>query len=120
MNRPPFGLHLPCEIVRVLDGDTVEVVLPGSTRGLRVRLLDCWCAERYTDEGKIATDRMKHFVEMTSGATSLFIPAPESTVHILGEILTFGRILAHIFVGPTDTLSELMVDSNHALKEKPK
>ena len=43
--RPPYGLCLPCRLVRVRDGDTVEVSLPGSDRVYALRLIDCWAPE---------------------------------------------------------------------------
>lgn len=117
MQLPPYGLCLPCRVRRVIDGDTVEVSLPGSDRIWPIRLLDCWAPERNTVEGQAAKAFAQRVVDEAEGELSLYVPAPEDGFRLL-EILTMGRLLGHIYVGTEDTLSEIMVRSGHATKEK--
>jgi endonuclease YncB( thermonuclease family) len=62
---PGFVWRVPARVARVIDGDTI--VLHQLDLGFwhshaalenqeeHIRLLDLWCAERYTDAGKAAT-----------------------------------------------------------------
>jgi len=108
MIRPPVGICLPCTVTRVIDGDTVEVTLPGSQRPLAIRLLDCWAPERKTPRGVIEEAEETH----------LFVPAPEDCRHLLADLFSFGRLLGHIFIGASETLSERMVKTGHAKRTK--
>lgn len=119
MTLPPYGLCSPCRVRRVIDGDTVEVSLPESDRVWPIRLLDCWAPERNTVEGQAAKLFAQRVVDEAEGELSLFVPAPESGLRLM-QVLTMGRVLGHIYVGTEDTLSEIMVRSGHATREKPK
>lgn len=117
MNLPPHGICLPCTVTRVIDGDTVEVTLPGSSRPLPVRLLDCWAPERRTPRGDLAKSYAINVLEEAT-ETHLFVPAPDDTRHLLADLLSFGRLLGHVFISPDETLSERMVRTGHATREK--
>lgn len=118
MTLPPYGLCLPVKCRRIVDGDTVVVAFAGSDREWSVRLLDCWAPERNTVEGQAAKLFAQRVIDEAADELSLFIPAPPDAKHPL-DLFTFGRILAQIFVGTEDTLSEIMVRSGHATKDKP-
>ena len=117
MIRPPVGICLPCTVTRVIDGDTVEVTLPGSQRPLAIRLLDCWAPERKTPRGDLAKVYAEDVIEEAE-ETHLFVPAPEDCRHLLADLFSFGRLLGHIFIGASETLSERMVRTGHAKREK--
>lgn len=117
MTLPPYGICLPVKCRRVTDGDTIVVAFPGSEREWSIRLLDCWAPERNTLEGQEAKAFAQCVVDEAADELSLFIPAPASSLHPL-DILTMGRLLGHIFVGTERTLSQIMVDTGHATREK--
>lgn len=113
MNCPPHGICLPTRNIRVIDGDTVECDFLGGR--VKVRFMDCWCAED-RDEGGPG-DQAKNFLEtLIEDRTDLSLYVPiESAVH---RMLTFSRLLGYLFAGQR-SVSEIMVSSGHAMKEKP-
>ena len=118
MQRPPVGLCLPCRIVKVRDGDTIEVSLLGSQYAWAVRLMDCWCAERNTAAGKAA----KAFAEEVVAGLKhvhVWIPSRKHTLNLL-RFVSFDRFIGHVFISDIARLSERMVCAGHATKEKPK
>src|SRR5690606_8515746 len=117
MKLPDYGICLPVKVVRVIDGDTVEVKLPRSTYQWKLRLIDCWAPELNTAAGKQAKAAAQEFVK---GATcSVYIPAPRHFPNLLKN-LTFDRIPAHLFIAPDLTLNAAMVLAGYATKTKPK
>lgn len=118
MRRPPPGLCLPVTIAEVRDGDTVVVQLPRSPYKWPVRLLECWAPELNTPEGKKAKAFAQE-VLFDIDQLYLWIPAPQE-VEVLLKNLTFDRLLGHLFLDSETTLSEMMVRTGHATKDKPK
>lgn len=117
---PPFGLHLPVDASRtkVIDGDTVVVSLTDSPREWKLRLIDTWCAELPTEEGKRAKKGAEEFVAAAT-EQSVFIPAPKHVKNLLSN-LTFDRIPAYLFIAPDLTLNAAMVIAGYATEKKPK
>jgi len=121
MRRPPYGLCFPCEVLRVIDGDTVVVARRLASGQLsphrwRIRLLGCWAPERNTPEGREAkaeAERLLAKVEFPS----VFIPGPLDAEDILSGT-TLGRLLGHVFIDARTTLSEAMVARGMATREK--
>ncbi len=127
MQEPPKGITTDCKVVRVVDGDTVDIEI---TRTLRIRLLDCWAPEtRSSDPNEKAKgyDSKKYLHNLLnekfyndlaarkSKQVTLFIPADEK-----GEIkdnFTFSRVLGRLFVDGQD-VSELMVKAGKATEKK--
>jgi endonuclease YncB( thermonuclease family) len=127
MKEPPKGITTDVKVVRVIDGDTVDVAI---TRTIRVRLLDCWAPETRTKDPKEKVkgyESKKYLHDMLTQVfyndlaarkkkqVTLFIPADEQ-----GEIkdnFTFSRVLGRLFVGGED-VSELMVKDGKATKTK--
>lgn len=114
-NTPDLGSRFPVKITSVYDGDTVVVEW---TRTARVRLIDCWADEiRTTDvaakkRGLAARD---HLVKLAEGKEAvLFVPYHQN----VGEQTTLGRVLGKLSVNGVD-LSDAMVASGHAFREKP-
>lgn len=119
MHRPPHGICLPVCIDRVVDGDTVVVVVKGGSHHLRIRLKDCWAEENDTPEGKRAAKELLSIIESCDHA-SLFVPVDEKEPLNLFKVLSFERIVGHVFVSHDETLSEIMVRRGFATKEEPK
>ena len=127
MQEPPKGITTECKVIRVIDGDTVDVEI---TRTLRIRLLDCWAPEtRSKDVAEKAKGieskkylnallTQKFYNDLAARKpkkVTLFIPADEK-----GEIkdnFTFSRVLGRLFVGGQD-VSELMVNAGKATETK--
>ena len=122
-SAPPEGLTTDCEIVNIVDGDTIDVRL---SYVVRIRLLDCWAPETRTRDlveksrGVAAKKYMQALAEKES-RVRLHVPGGNS----LADILTFGRILGRVWRLDPETgqpedrdLSEHMVDAHHATKRK--
>lgn len=118
MKLPPFGVCLPCRVIRVVDGDTVVVALRHSRRRWKIRLLDCWAPERNTPEGRAAKEAAEEIIANASHL-AIFMPPPRDPLNLL-EVLSLDRLLAHVFVSTDTTLAEALVRQGHATKEKPK
>ncbi len=130
MKLPPLGLCLPCRVVRLIDGDTLEVTVVTGAR-YRVRLLACWCHEtnrgpdRLREKGRAAKAFAQQCLD-EARATHLFVPAPDDVELIVGagggasplDLMTFNRVLGHIFVDAETTLSERMCRAGHAWPTK--
>ncbi len=126
MTPPPHGLALPVRWHRVIDGDTVEVLLP-STRRAHVRLLDCWAPElAVLPEGPAAKHALEGLLEETADQVlTLFVPLPRSTdgddrldvVEILRGAFSFARVLGRLYAGTVD-VSEWMTEHGHATRTK--
>jgi len=113
--RPPFGLCLPCCVVKVRDGDTVEVSTIGGGMVWPIRLLDCWAPELRTPGGEAAKKAAEHYLEQ--GPVSLWIPAPDDLTR-LTKLLSFDRVPGHLFIGSTKTLSSMMVAGGFATRTR--
>lgn len=115
--RPTPGLVLSQVTVRnIRDGDTLTVSVSGSDREWAIRLIDCWCPERYSDEGKKATA----FVEETLrnvDSVMLHIPEPEHVTNLLRN-LTFDRIPGWIWISEYQTLNDLIVERGFGFRTK--
>lgn len=114
---PPFGLHIPCDVRRVIDGDTVVIGF-GSDREWKVRLLDCWCPferghERYIEAKQTAFE----FVD-AADSISVFIPISGNAKDVLNEVVTMGRLLGYVYLREDQTLNHLMVTAGMASTRK--
>jgi len=127
MQEPPKGITTDCKVVRVIDGDTVDVAI---TRTIRVRLLDCWAPETRTKDPveKVKGHESKKYLHnllkqvfyndlaaRKQKKITLFIPADEQGE--LKDNFTFSRVLGRLFVDGED-VSERMVESGKATKDK--
>jgi endonuclease YncB( thermonuclease family) len=112
---PPHGLCLPCRFRRCRDGDTVEVSLPGSERIWAIRVMNVDTPER----GHAGFIEAKAFAEEVlnngDGNLSVWIPMPRlGSFNLLGQLVTFDRLVGDIFIGSEDRLSEMLVHAGHA------
>lgn len=129
MQRPPLGICLTCQFVRVRDGDTVELKL-GTGQIIAVRLIDCWCEE--TDDRDLfrrakaiaARDFLADLLSEEDLAV-YFPPVPDANRNgiidftDITKALSFDRVPGRLFVG-TEDVSQLMVRAGHATASKPK
>lgn len=86
------GLMTKCEIVRIIDGDTMEIQV---SRKIHVRLLDAWAAENNTEEGKKVTEAARQIIA-AGKEYHLFIPSDDNGN--LSHLFTFGRILGCLYI----------------------
>jgi len=101
-------------VIRVIDGDTVDVEI---RRVLRVRLLDCWAPESRTrdlEEKKRGLASKAHLKKLIDGK--------DAVLHIPGnvdfkKVLTFNRLLGRLWVDGND-VSESQVKAGHAKLNK--
>lgn len=113
--KPLEGMAKKVTIVRVVDGDTLDVQI---TLEIRVRLLDCWAPETRTrdlDEkarGMASKQYLQGLVE--DGSAVLYVPWESNKI---SDVFTFGRVLGHVWTEGVN-LSEEMVRAGHATVEK--
>ena len=120
VKRPTHGLSIPIQIVDVYDGDTLTVEIKFR---VKVRLLDCWSPEVRTRDleekkrGLAARDFVRGIALNKKG--TLWIPS--RNVKTIGNLLSFDRVLGHIWVSDDKkSLSETVVEAGHATKTKVK
>lgn len=128
--RPPYGLCLPCTIERVVDGDTVVVTVSGVYHWA-IRLFNCWADEsrgpHKTDKGVDAKRFAERLVEQAKpDETAIEIPgevlaqAVTSDGINLLKILTFDRVVAVVWLDRKRSLNDVLIQTGHATREKPK
>ncbi len=122
---PPYGVCVPVSIERVIDGDTVEVAVIDTITGrtgltlFSVRLLDCWAPESRGPEreaGLMSKRYLQGLFDSNPQQKSLWIPFTDAQ-HTLATIMSMGRVLGRIFIGPID-VSGLMVSAGYAAATK--
>lgn len=123
---PQTGLTFDAEVVRVIDGDTIEV----ETRlQHRIRLLDCWCEETRlgpkTDEAAKARG-----LEAKQYLAGVLLPQSGNRVRVnipghggnLHELATLGRVLGDVWTLPAESapvnISAEMVARGFATRTK--
>ena len=119
MKRPLHGISAHCRVVEVYDGDTLTVEI---VRRARVRLLDNWSPEvrtRDAEEKARGLAAKAFLAELAEGKEgTIFIPTSEADR--FDDVLTMGRVLAHVWVnGEGKSLSEIMVSRGFATTSKP-
>jgi endonuclease YncB( thermonuclease family) len=116
MPAPEPGLVARGVIDRVIDGDTVDVLI---TIPVRVRLLDCWAPEirgGEKDDGLIAKSLMEN---MAPKGASVRVHVPTGQVDAMLGVLSFGRVLGQIWRdGDDESLAEMLVATGAATREK--
>lgn len=114
---PSLGLSARATVNRVVDGDTIDMLVLGVL--VRIRLLDCWAPETRgveREEGLAA----KAFLEgvATQGKEAV-VWIPTDHAERLMDILTFGRVLGRVWLRDSGReLSAVMVSSGHATATK--
>lgn len=90
---PPHGLSLPIQCVRVIDGDTIEAMLP-SGRSCILRIDGYDAPERNTARGVLATEALERLLD--SRELTLWISWPKDTDK--NGKLDLDEILKHLLV----------------------
>lgn len=116
-SRPAAGMTLPCKVINVVDGDTLDVQV---VQLVRVRLLECWAPESRTLNLKekqrgLASKRNLHAMANAKSAT-VWIPIGGA----FRDSLTLDRVLGHVWIeGQAASLSEMQVAVGHAYRTRP-
>jgi len=124
---PEYGWTTPARVLRVIDGDTLEVEV---RRTVRVRLLDCWAPESKSDSRVAEQDRDRQKTLGLAAKASLQRVAEDQDVIVriptqyhgdISQLFTMGRVLGHVWLrtSPQESLSERQVRLGHATKTKP-
>ncbi len=93
---PEPGLCLPCRVIRVLDGDTVELQLLGPT--LHLRLEDCWAPEVHGDEKPAGLAAKAHLEQLVAAAQQATVLVSFNGSGKVGDHLTLGRVLGRLYL----------------------
>ena len=124
---PPRGITFDARVLRVIDGDTLEVE---TSITHRIRLLDCWAPEtrlgRSTDEadkqrGLAAAAYMQALLARCDNRVRVHVPGNGGE---LSEFTTMGRLLGRVWrdmpapMQDETDLSGLMVTAGHATATK--
>lgn len=98
-------------INNVTDGDTLTLSTDVS---MKIRLIDCWAPERYTEQGKRSTANL---IRLTSRNQRCIVEVP---LHDdLGKCTSLGRILGRVYIeGQSVDLSTLQVQGGFATRKK--
>jgi endonuclease YncB( thermonuclease family) len=81
---PPLGVTSRGTVVRVVDGDTVDLQL---TYKIRVRLDNCWAPEKNTEKGKKAHEDL----DVLALGRTCILHVPTVEARSLADVFTFGR-----------------------------
>ena len=113
---PEQATTVACRVVRVLDGDTIEVAVQ---QVYRVRLLDCWAPEtkgETKEAGLASKEHLRQYIAMFRPHGVLSVPCGED----VGKSWSMGRVLGRVWLdGQEKSLSEIQVEAGMATKEKP-
>ena len=117
---PKPGICSSAHVSRVIDGDTLEVVI---TKLVRVRLLDCYSPELsgpQKEDGIAARDYCQKLIDEAD--PQILLQVPTSTTGALQDILTLNRVLGEIWLkmpdGTHQSLARLLVNAGHATPTK--
>ena len=105
-------IRVPAEVVRVIDGDTVEVRVCAD---LRVRLLDCWAPERHTEDGKRSKEAAESLVPVGS---ECLLEVPLDGHDQVHDIFSFGRVLGSLHSESFGCIADRLVESGHATRSR--
>lgn len=112
---PQQATTVTCRVVRVVDGDTVEVAVQ---QLYRVRLLDCWAPETHGDgkeAGLAAKEHLRNYIAQHGMTGVLSVPWCEDA----SRSWSMGRVLGNVWIGGQDkSLSEIQCEAGHATKVK--
>jgi|GEM_PF-6990823 len=102
--RPPYCIHTRVQVLRVLDGDTVEVQGELFGGSVVVRLLGIDAPELHSQspaqraKAKLARELLERLA-LNRRTCSLLVPLPEKPhYNLLREVTSFGRVLGHLYL----------------------
>ena len=114
--HPPLGISARATVDRVVDGDTVDLILQ---MPVRVRLADCWAPE-ITGAERLDGAESKDFLAALLGPKEhVVLHVASGQASSLGDVLTFGRVVGRIWQEGSDVdVSRRMVAAGLATKTK--
>ena len=112
-SAPPVGWTTQAKLVRVLDGDTIEVEV---SRRFKVRLLECWAPERHHNDGPASTQNLEMLL---GGEAPVIVHVPVESGDI-EDVWTFGRVLGTVWRADTrgESVNAAQVRQGFATREK--
>lgn len=111
MNPEP-AITLPATVVRVIDGDTVEVEVHAK---VRVRMLDCWAPERYTADGK---ESLRAAEKLMPAGSECMLEVPLKGHDQVHDVFSFGRVLGNLYSSSFGSIAKRLVELGHAKAER--
>jgi len=116
MSQPPLGIVARAIVDRVIDGDTVDVLL---TIPVRVRLLNCWAPEITGSDKTRGIQSKEAMQRLVQPGDKVRVHVPTGEVDAMAGVLTFGRVLGNVYrENEQQTLSEIMVAAGMASETK--
>jgi len=116
MPAPSLGLTARAVVDRVIDGDTIDVLI---TVPVRVRMINCWAPETRGDEKAEGQVSKALLEQMAPVGSQVHVNIPTTHVDALAGVFTFGRVLGEVWrAGDDESLSALMVAAGAATREK--
>lgn len=116
---PPAAWISDASIVRIKDGDTAVFEV---RREVSVRFLDCWCGEvtaKDPVERKLGIEAEKYLQELKQQNPGTWrIEVPTQGADEIGDVLTFGRVLALVYLPDGRCVNDLLVANRLAGKTK--
>ena len=119
---PPLGVTFDAKVVRVIDGDTMEVEV---TRKVTIRVIDCWCPELHPKTGtpvERQAESLKGFAakaameELVQGrSVKVYVPVEGDKI---GDAFSFGRALGKVWRSDGKYLAQEMIRAGHATATK--
>lgn len=117
--QPATGYTADCTVIRVIDGDTLEVSV---SHKLHIRLLQCWAPESRTKDkaekarGLAAKEHLQELVAASpDGVATVFIPMGAE----IGKSITLSRHLGYVWIRDDPiSLNQHQVEGGFALVEK--
>lgn len=122
MTQPQTGITFDGHVIRVIDGDTLEV----ETKLVhRIRLKDCWCKETSLRQGQSEAEKKQGLAAKAYMQQMLAEKNNAVRVHIdgnggdLSSQTSMSRIVARAWRrNDSQDLSSKMVNAGHATREK--
>ena len=113
--RPPFGIHTRVEVLRVLDGDTVEVRGELLASPFRVRIIGINAPEVHArnEEERERARKAKEFLEkllIGRAGVSLLILLPDREGYdLVRTLLSFDRLEGHLYLDRETLVADELV-----------
>lgn len=116
MVAPPLGITARAIVERVIDGDTLDVVLQFP---VRVRLLNCWAPEIRGDSVHQGVKSKLALSGLLPKGSRVMVNVPTKDAMQVSDVLTFGRVLADVYREHDElSISERMVQDGYATQSK--
>ena len=106
----------------IVDGDTIEIEVK---RRVRVRVIDCWCAETRTKdpiEKELGLAARQYAQEILSDQKLVEVDIPLGVEARFGESMSFDRVLGNVKIQRGDyfvySFAQAMITAGHAFRTK--